>query len=1037
VDVAQRLASVLAGRYQIEREIGRGGMALVFLARDLKHDRRVAVKVLRPDLSAAIGVERFLREIQIGASLQHPHIVPLHDSGEAGGLPFYVMAYVEGESLRDRLEREKQLPLDEAIRIARDVAEALGHAHSHGVVHRDVKPENILLSGGHALVADFGVARALSAAAVGVTGTGLAVGTPTYMSPEQAGGMDAVDGRSDLYALGCVLYEMLVGEPPFTGPTASAILARHMQETVPGVRIVRPTVPPGLEAVLDRLLAKIPADRYPTASAFIEALARPPDRAAASPRVRRNRWLAAALVPVVLGGAVVTGVLFRRPAEPDPLAYVVLPFAHREGAEPSLLDGVQCQWRLADALQGWDQVSVADPIVVRDAARRLGDAPPSHTDWLRIARDLGFGTVVRGEVAELADTVLLVVTAYRAPGGTVVGRARAGFMPAAADVRHTFERLAAQLLGLAAPGRAGAPVGTRSLGAGRAFARGQQVLAEGDPVLAEASFLEAVQSDPAFGDAQFWLAQVRVWRGLTADSVTSVAQRALDAQAGLTDARAQALVAALVDLARGRLPEACARYGQVVARDSADFAAWFGLAECGFRDNAVGRNPASPSGWSFRSSYHAAGEAYRRGLAAAPFLSGAVSERLRQVMFVERGRGRRGWAISPDTGQFWAFPALAADTLAFVPYRAAEVRTGAVDEPPTLEAALERNRLALAEIASRWAEAYPRSAAALAAVAANLEELARSGRGAVGVTEALDRVRQARALDAGPRARIGLAHIEVRLLVKLERFEEARRLADSTLAAEPDPDPRAAYELAALAALLGQPDRAARLLEVAVPFLESDHEPRFAGVALPVLAARERLRAYAAVGAPVDSLRRLPAVVDSLVTLWAPGGAAELRRLLLEEPCTMAFPVVGAGSLHRLDAPSYLLRLQARLAAGDAAGVRAGLDSLGAIRRGLRPQDVTMGAFYQEMWLRLQAGDTATAVEALDRMFADLSLLSTAVLSDVTNSAALVRAMALRAMLDTDRDRGGRRWARAVTTLWRDAAPELAPITRAMHALGG
>jgi tetratricopeptide (TPR) repeat protein len=1034
VDVVQRLTAALAARYQVEREIGRGGMALVFLARDLKHGRRVAVKVLRPDLSAAIGVDRFLREIQIGASLQHPHIVPLHDSGEAQGLPFYVMAFVEGESLRERLERERQLPLDEALRIARDVAEALGHAHSHGVVHRDIKPENILLSGGHALVADFGVARALSAAAVDVTGSGLAVGTPTYMSPEQAGGMDAVDGRSDLYSLGCVLYEMLVGEPPFSGPTASAILARHMQETLPGVRIVRPSVPVALEGVLQTLLAKVPADRYPTASAFIEALARPPD--GASPARPSRRWLAAALVPALVGSAVLAGVLLRRQRAPDPLAYVVLPLAHREGAEPSELDGVQSQWRLSDALQRWDQVTVADPIVVRDAARRLGDAPPGHDDWLRIARDLGFGTVVRGEVAELGDTVLVALTAYRAPGGRVVAQARAGFVPAVTDVRRTFERLAAQLLGLAPPGGDAAPVGTRSLAAGRAYARGRQALADGDPALAEAQFLDAARADPGFGDAQFWLAQVRVWRGVAPDSVMPAAQRALDARVELTDARAQVLVSALLELAQGRFPEACARYQEVLARDSTDFAAWFGLAECRVRDNAVQRDAASPSGWSFRSSYHAAGEAYRRGLAMAPFLSGSVSERLQQFLYVERGHLRQGWAVPPDTGRFWAYPALAADTLALVPHRGADVQSGAVEAPRTLEAALERNRAVLAGVASRWAEVYPRSAAALAAVAANLEGLARSGRGAVGVTEALDRVRQARGLDAGPRARVTLVHAEVRLLLKLERFEEARHLADSVLVAETDPDPRSASRLAALASLLGNPHRAARLLEVAVPLLER-REQLFSGVALPVLAARERLKAYAAVGAPADSLRHLPAVVDSLIRLWSPKNSVALRELLLGEPLIMSFPVVGAGRLHRLDAPDYLIRLQARLAGGDHTGVRAALDSLAVIRRGLRPQDVSMGAFYQETWLRLQTGDTTGAVEALDGMFSDLSLLPSGVLSDVTNAAALVRALALRAALDERGGRTGRRWARAVSILWRDAVPELAPIVRTMQNLGG
>jgi hypothetical protein len=474
-----------------------------------------------------------------------------------------------------------------------------------------------------------------------------------------------------------------------------------------------------------------------------------------------------------------------------------------------------------------------------------------------------------------------------------------------------------------------------------------------------------------------------------------------------------------------------------VAQDSTDFTAWFGLAECRVRDGAVRRDAASPSGWAFRTSYHAAGEAYRRGLAAAPFLSGAISERLRQVLLVDRGRLRLGYAIPPDTGQFWAYPALAADTLAFVPYPAALVRSGAVAPPVTLDAALDRNRSVLAEIATRWAEAYPRSAAALAAVAANLEELARLGRGAVGVTQALERVRQARVLVGEPEAAAPLVHAEVRLLIKLGRFEDARRLADSAVGAEPAPGPGAASALAPLAALLGQPHRAARLLEIAAPLQAGDREPLFAGVAVPVLVARERLRAYAAVGAPADSVRRLTAVVDSLVTLWNRAPDPDLRRRLLEEPLIMAFPVVGPGPLHRADAPSYLLRLQLRLTRGDTAGVRAGLDSVTAIRRGLRPQDVTMGAFYQETWLRLQTGDTAAATEALDRMFADLALLPARVLWDVTDSAALVRALALRASLDPVPGGPGARWARAVATLWRGAVPELAPITRAMRARSG
>ncbi|HET9512318.1 MAG TPA: serine/threonine-protein kinase, partial [Gemmatimonadales bacterium] len=212
------LAAALEGRYHIEREVGAGGMATVFLAQDLRHGRQVAIKLLRPELAAAIGADRFLREIRTTATLQHPHILPLFDSGQVDSLLYYVMPYVEGESLRDRLGRERQLPVEEAVRLGREVAEALTYAHQQGIVHRDIKPENILLSRGHALLADFGIARVLSDGAGGLTATGMSVGTPHYMSPEQAGAEPVVDGRSDQYALACVIYEMIAGEPPWTGP---------------------------------------------------------------------------------------------------------------------------------------------------------------------------------------------------------------------------------------------------------------------------------------------------------------------------------------------------------------------------------------------------------------------------------------------------------------------------------------------------------------------------------------------------------------------------------------------------------------------------------------------------------------------------------------------------------------------------------------------------------------------------------------------------------------------------------------------------
>jgi eukaryotic-like serine/threonine-protein kinase len=272
-DPLELLRSALGDRYALERELGQGGMATVYLARDLKHERRVAVKVLRPELSASLGADRFLREIRLAATLQHPNILGLYDSGEASGLLYYVMPFIEGESLRDRLNREQQLPLHDALQITREAAEALAYAHERGIIHRDIKPENILLQQGHALVADFGIARAVSqAGGEKLTQTGMAVGTPHYMSPEQSLGSEHVDARSDVYSLGCVLYELLIGEPPFQGPNAMAILARHAMEPVPSLQVVRQSVPDEVEDVVMQSLEKTPADRFQSMAELVDAL---------------------------------------------------------------------------------------------------------------------------------------------------------------------------------------------------------------------------------------------------------------------------------------------------------------------------------------------------------------------------------------------------------------------------------------------------------------------------------------------------------------------------------------------------------------------------------------------------------------------------------------------------------------------------------------------------------------------------------------------------------------------------------------------
>jgi serine/threonine protein kinase/Tol biopolymer transport system component len=323
VDVPQALRSALADRYAIEREVGAGGMATVYVAHDLRHDRQVALKVLHPELAAILGAERFLQEIRTTAHLQHPHILPLFDSGEAAGLVFYVMPYVAGESLRQRLGRETQLPLDDAVRLTREVANAIDYAHRQNVIHRDLKPENILLQDGTALVADFGIALAARrAGGTRLTETGLSLGTPSYMSPEQATAEREIDGRSDVYALGAMLYEMLVGEPPFTGPTTQAIIAKLLSSRIEPPSARRPTVPAGLDAAVLKALERLPADRHQTAGQFAEALGRAGEpvltgaRAIETRRPRLRRVLPWAVAAVSLAVAIGVG-LSRSASKPD------------------------------------------------------------------------------------------------------------------------------------------------------------------------------------------------------------------------------------------------------------------------------------------------------------------------------------------------------------------------------------------------------------------------------------------------------------------------------------------------------------------------------------------------------------------------------------------------------------------------------------------------------------------------------------------------------------------------------------------------
>jgi TolB-like protein len=431
--IPSRLSSALADRYRIERELGQGGMAVVYLASDVRHNRRVALKVLRAELATTIGPERFLREIEIAASLSHPHVLPLFDSGHAVVPPsdgmepatggeaylFYVMPYVEGESLRDRLDREKQLPLDEALQIAREVADALSYAHSHGVIHRDIKPENIMLQSGHAVVTDFGIARAVDAAGGDrLTQTGIAIGTPQYMSPEQAAASPDLDGRSDLYSLGCVLYEMLAGQPPFSGPSAGSVVAQHMAAEPPDVTVMRPAVPHWVAEVLRRSLAKTPADRFHPVAQFADAIAPRATTEVAPPARRPVRTvpIVVAAVTVVALSVVVTWFSLRRaPAAPlpgaDPTVLAVLPFEVRGSDQLTYLREGMIDL-VSTKLDGVGGLRVVDPNATVTSLTRAAAGPMTAEQARRFSARLGAGRALQGSIVQVGGTLQLRASVY-------------------------------------------------------------------------------------------------------------------------------------------------------------------------------------------------------------------------------------------------------------------------------------------------------------------------------------------------------------------------------------------------------------------------------------------------------------------------------------------------------------------------------------------------------------------------------------------------------------------------------------------------
>lgn len=771
------------------------------------------------------------------------------------------------------------------------------------------------------------------------------------------------------------------------------------------------------------------------------------------------RWIVAVRPADIMGllGLAILGLvaalLLVAPALPrgkglDPALHVVLPFGYRGDVPPSLLSGEQCQLLLYESLSRWEDAKVVNSLLVHDALARGGEPSPLRLrSALEVARDLGAGLLAWGEVWTFGDTTY-VRGALHDVGrrGAVVREHTVRIAKDRRDLGAKFDELADSLL-IGRPRAASAisgSMGTTSLKAWQAYENGHTALAAWDLESAERAFREASAVDPSYAHANLWLAQVMAWTGAPTESWRGYASRAVTYRDRLGP-RERSLAVALDALAAARFPAACEIYRGILERDSLDFSAWYGLGECHSRDTSVVPDPSSPSGWSFRGSYHTAVDAYVRALRITPsvhvaFRGFALSPRLPKLLITEANRYRLGSAAPPDTGRFAAFPSLEDDTLAFVPYPLSDVLTARLGAlPPATAQALARNRSILREIAHTWVRSFPGSAAAYETLALVLET---TGDLSAGPPErsALGAIRQARRLASESDERLRLTNAEVRLLLKLEGFPAARALADSLLRAWPDPQPREAQELAILAALTGRTRRTADLLRRTATIdtlttLDGKRVP----APLPVTEAAFALLGYASLGAPAESIISLERQVEQLIQKWVePDRQPLVRRAALDGASMLAFPHVILGAIHRGRAPeAYLLFMQSALARGDSAAVRARFAKARAVRASQRPGDQTLEGVYQEAWLLLALGDTADATELLDSSLEALPMLGTFVLIRVPEFPALVRAMSLRADLAARAGdaRAAGRWARAVTELWGEADPELQPLVERMRAL--
>ncbi|MGH7652229.1 MAG: protein kinase domain-containing protein [Gemmatimonadaceae bacterium] len=1093
IDPIAPLRAALSGHYDIEREIGQGAFATVYLARDLKHERKVAIKVLNADPNSETGELRFIREIRLLARLQHPNILPLHDSGHVESLLYYVMPFVSGETLRARIDRERQLSTDAACSLARDIADALAYAHGQGIIHRDIKPENILLSAGHPILADFGIARAIDLAGVRqLTRTGMgSPGTPAYMSPEQLLGEGEIDARSDIYSLGCVLYEMLCGKPPFTGKDG---FVKRFTEPPPQIAKARPGVGDSIQTALSKALARNASDRYSSAADFALAVCPPgrssPENRAVNPDglrsglpsgqggkdvvatthwdstkktasivsdtsiwrgvkasarglvsgtrfgVKRTTVLGAAAVVVLASAALAlrydrSNSVFAATASLDSSKVAIFPFAAETG------EGRVIAARVADGLydaigSDWDGLRLVEATKVEEALHARGD-PETQSEAISLAKRLGAGKLVWGQVI---TGPRVRAALYDVATGSQEKEIAVETSPAGAG---DFGRMATDLLKVAdLPVAAhGGDGGTRSFPAWRSYGRGHVALANWDLPGAESAFKAATQADPAYAAAQLWLAEIRALRSYNPiDAWHEQLVRALSVPNGL-HARDSVLAKALNSMGEGAYDKACDAYRSLTAADSRDYIAWYSLGLCTIGDNVVVPDIRRPGTLHFRSSFLDAGKAFDKATQLEPRLFAILPfDTLVRVAPIEAAQLRVGVTSEKPRRIFLAYPSLAADTLAYTPFPLTDVQSGGLlTTPRTAGLAARRNRAFLLRVVLRWIGEFPQSPDAYEALSILQEASGELGVDRGGVPSALSAVQKAEQLSRDDETRALRVLREIRLRLKSSEFEKARGLADSLLASRPTPGAQSP-DLSGLAALTGRLSLTQRLLPPTSVL--SGSVDRSATPSDAAMGAATDLFVRAALGSCNEDMERIAGRVDSLVEIYVAQSQQEsVRGALTEQAWSMAVPCRPTFALRVKSPVDRLLRMQQAFARGQLSIVRAQFDTLAKLRENDRPGDVSPDVTYQEAWLLAAMGDTAGAVRKLDLSLGALPTMRNTLLDYVPQAAGLVRAMILRANLAqaTNDTIAARRWAAAVATLWSRADSPLQPTVRRMRSI--